>query len=92
MRFYRMKECADANVKGCGAWIHFRTTLIGIAPEWWYRDRSNSRHFRKLGVNILTPATWYDRFVFLSAEIGRRQFGIYRSEIGGRVRLGSPGH
>jgi hypothetical protein len=90
MRFYWLPETADANIKGCGMWVHYKTTLFGIAPAWWYRDRSAKRPTRRLGVNILTPAPHYDRFVFAAIEIGRKQFGIYRTELGGRLRLGVP--
>lgn len=91
MKFYFLRETADANIKACGAWIHCRTTLIGVAPAWWFRDRSTKRPIRRLGLNILTPARHYDRFIFISVEIGRKRFGIYRTTIGGAVHLGSPG-
>ena len=89
MRFYFMRETADANIKSCGVWVHFRTVLFGVAPGWWYADRSGKRPIRKFGINILTPAPWYDRFAYLSVEIGRREYGWFRERIGGVLRFGA---
>lgn len=88
MKIYIMRETADANVKSCGAWLHYKTTLVGVAPGWWYKDRSSKRPFRKLGINILSPARHYDRFQFLTVEIGRHSYGIYREQIDGPVHFG----
>ena len=81
MRFYWLPETADAQVKGCGVWVHFRTTLFGIAPGWWYRDRRATRPTRRLGVEILTPAAHYDRFTAFSVTVGKRVFRIGRDHL-----------
>ena len=88
MRLYCLADTADANIKGCGLWVHYRTTLLGIAPRWWYRDRSANRAPRRLGINILTPARHYDRFQFVSVECGRWRWGVYREQVSGPLHIG----
>lgn len=87
IRFYLMRNTADASIKCCGAWLHVRSVLIGVAPAWWWTNRSYRGPVRVFGLSILTPGSHYDRYVFLTVAIGGHEYGWRRNQIGMPVTL-----
>jgi hypothetical protein len=87
MKAYLHRDCADASVKAAGVWLHIRGTLLGIAPDWWFKDHRRDRPSRVLGISILTPAHWHDRRIAFSIRICRREWGVMRDQIDARWRL-----